>query len=253
MSQSHWKEDYHRNYRDKTGGKRKFSHPDMYLSTVSPHSENRSFDNEFKYGLEIKSKLFQKASFDSLIIRFNESSFTYEHSTRVGEIAGILASNLRQEGLGSDFTENEVIIYYRDLGKYHDIGKYAIPFEILEKPGSLNKDEMNIIKVHPVIGEGMLRHNRELGRMLPAVRHHHERWDGKGYPDCLKGREIPLEARIVSIADAFDAIISNRPYRKGRSPRKAIEEILKNAGSQFDPYLARMFAGIAGSELGFAV
>jgi HD-GYP domain-containing protein (c-di-GMP phosphodiesterase class II) len=119
----------------------------------------------------------------------------------------------------------------------HDIGKIGIPDRILLKPGGLLKEEFEIVKRHPVIGEEILKPMQHPLFTVPRkiVRWHHERMDGKGYPDGLKGEEIPLEARITFAADAYEAMTSDRPYREALSPEEAFEELACNAGSQFDP------------------
>ena len=119
----------------------------------------------------------------------------------------------------------------------HDIGKIGVPDNILLKPGQLTPEEFEIVKRHPVIGEDILRPMQHPLFEIPRriVRSHHERMDGKGYPDGLKGKEIPLEARITFVADAYEAMTSERPYREALSPEQAFEELACNAGSQFDP------------------
>jgi HD-GYP domain-containing protein (c-di-GMP phosphodiesterase class II) len=119
----------------------------------------------------------------------------------------------------------------------HDIGKIGIPDTILLKPGHLSKDEFEIVKRHPVIGEEILKPMQHPLFDIPRqiVRWHHERMDGKGYPDGLHGDQIPLEARITFVADAYEAMTSDRPYREALSPQQAFEELACNAGSQFDP------------------
>jgi putative nucleotidyltransferase with HDIG domain len=119
----------------------------------------------------------------------------------------------------------------------HDIGKIAIPDSILKKPGPLTALEKEIIKEHPLIGYEIIREFDFLKNAALVVRHHHERFDGKGYPHGLAGENILLEARVFSIADAIDAITSDRPYRKGRSFKEAFQEIEKCAWSHFDPLL----------------
>ena len=118
----------------------------------------------------------------------------------------------------------------------HDIGKIGVPDNILLKPGQLSPDEFEIVKRHPVIGEEILKPMQHPLFEVPrkVVRWHHERVDGKGYPDGLKGEEIPLEARITFVADAYEAMTSERPYREALSPEEAFEELACNAGSQFD-------------------
>lgn len=183
----------------------------------------------------------KETSGSSIIKRFQEaSSFSYDHSVRVGTLAGDLARKM--ESAARRFPEGTLSKFYNDLGKFHDIGKYSIPYEILEKPGGLTPEETKLVRNHPIVGEGMLKGNEEFRNLLPAVRHHHERWDGNGYPDKLKGTNIPLEARIISIADSYDAMISDRPYRKGRSSSEAIDELKRCAGTQFDPRLVGLFS-----------
>jgi hypothetical protein len=117
----------------------------------------------------------------------------------------------------------------------HDIGKVGIPHEVLHKPAALDDREWALMRDHTIIGERIIRSVPELGGVARLVRHSHERWDGGGYPDGLAGDEIPLASRIVFCADAFHAIRSDRPYRRGRNAQAALEEVRRNAGSQFDP------------------
>ncbi len=190
---------------------------------------------------------------DSVIDRFRASAIIfYEHSERVGYLAGQLAWESRIIKRGWNRQET-IRTFYNAVGLYHDIGKYAIPYEILQKPGKLTDEEMKVVRIHPELGEEILKEMVEFREMLPAVRHHHERWDGKGYPDGLCGKIIPVEARVLSIVDTYDAITSDRPYRKGSSPETAITEISRCAGTQFDPSLAKLFSRIMNRELKKAV
>jgi HD-GYP domain-containing protein (c-di-GMP phosphodiesterase class II) len=137
-------------------------------------------------------------------------------------------------------------------GHLHDIGKFAIPDEILKKPGPLSKEEWELVKAHPVIGAKYIENIkifRGKGGVIEMVLHHHERWDGKGYPDGLKGENIPLGARIIAIADAFSAMTGRRPYRKSLSFEQALEELKKEAGSQFDPFIVGAFLKVADKML----
>lgn len=133
-------------------------------------------------------------------------------------------------------------------GEFHDIGKLAIPDEILNKPGRLTESEFELVKLHPLIGETMLTPLEPPELILASVRGHHERWDGAGYPDGLAGLDIPLEARIISIVDSFDAMTAPRPYRRPISYQEAAQEILACAGKQFDPELAKIFAAVVMAE-----
>lgn len=130
----------------------------------------------------------------------------------------------------------------------HDVGKIGIPESVLTKPDKLSDDEWEIMKQHPVIGaEKVIEPIESLKHLIPMVKYHHEHWDGSGYPEGLKGTEIPLDARIVSVADAFHALISDRPYRKGLSIDKSIEILKCGSGIQWDKALVRKFIVIAPS------
>jgi diguanylate cyclase (GGDEF)-like protein len=121
----------------------------------------------------------------------------------------------------------------------HDVGKIGVPDRILQKPGRLTDEEYQVIKRHPMLGARMLASVRELAQAVPAVRHHHERFDGKGYPEGLVGEDIPLAARITSVVDAYDSMVRERPYGYGISRDTALEEIENNSGTQFDPQVVR--------------
>jgi HD-GYP domain-containing protein (c-di-GMP phosphodiesterase class II) len=127
----------------------------------------------------------------------------------------------------------------------HDVGKIAVPEVILNKDGKLTEEEFSYIKEHPARGESILKPVVELNEVCRIVRSHHERYDGKGYPDGLTGQAIPLGARIMAVADTYDAITSDRPYRKGKSHNYAVKEIVKCSGSQFDPEVVENFIEIA--------
>jgi diguanylate cyclase (GGDEF)-like protein len=164
--------------------------------------------------------------------------YTGSHSERVGELAARIARRL-----GIDEPEIELT---RLAGSLHDLGKLAIPEEILRKPGALNDSERLVLQRHPQIGHRMLE-SLGVEPIAEWVLHHHERWDGDGYPGRLRGTEIPLGARIIFVADAFDAMTSERVYRKPLSERDAVSELERCAGSQFDPAVVEAFS----EELGF--
>jgi response regulator RpfG family c-di-GMP phosphodiesterase len=159
---------------------------------------------------------------------------TGAHSERVRRYAAELAKAVEPSLLEEPGVEYGFIL--------HDVGKIAIPDAVLRKPDALTPSEQRLLETHPVLGEQMVG-NAALLRGLGAqvVRSHHERWDGGGYPDGLIRDEIPLPARIFSVADALDAITSDRPYRAARSWPKAVEEIIEKAGSQFDPDIVDAF------------
>jgi HD-GYP domain-containing protein (c-di-GMP phosphodiesterase class II) len=123
----------------------------------------------------------------------------------------------------------------------HDVGKLAVPREILDKPGPLDNAEWAVMRRHTVIGERMLLAAPALAAVAPLVRSSHERWDGGGYPDGLCGPAIPLGARIVAVCDAFDAMTTDRVYRRGMAPKDALTELRRCAGTQFDPAVVDAF------------
>jgi putative nucleotidyltransferase with HDIG domain len=126
-------------------------------------------------------------------------------------------------------------------GLLHDIGKIGIKEEILNKSNKLTPEQYEQIKTHPILAVNILRPLITDEDILDMIRHHHETWDGNGYPDGLKGEEISLGARIMQACDTFDAITSNRPYRKARPKEIAYKELIRCSGSQFDPYIIRSF------------
>ena len=162
--------------------------------------------------------------------------YTHGHSMRVTLYSIILAKELNVPSNQLEAIET--------AGLLHDIGKIAIPESILCKPGKLTDDEFLIMKSHPVNSEKLISSIKKLHEISPGVKHHHERWDGRGYPDKLKGEEIPFSARIIAIADTYDAMTSTRSYRVALSHQTAINEIEKCAGTQFDPTLAKKFVEI---------
>ena len=162
-------------------------------------------------------------------------AYTHGHSHRVGEYACWIAEDL-------NYTPDEVEIL-RHGGILHDIGKIAVKEEVLNKPGRLTAEEYEHIKIHPTVGYNILKQIEELEPLLPIVLSHHERIDGKGYPHEIPGEQIPLNARITAIADTFDALTSNRPYRDGMPLEKAIAILESVKGSQLDAELVEIFIG----------
>jgi response regulator RpfG family c-di-GMP phosphodiesterase len=161
---------------------------------------------------------------------------TEGHSRRVSEMAGFMARTLQ-------FSQEQVE-RIRLAGVLHDIGKIGVREECLNKSGRLTEEEYDEIKRHPLISERILKPIEALDDILPIIRHHHERYDGKGYPSGLMGEKIPMGSRILAIVDSYDAMISDRPYRSALSIQKTLEEIQANAGKQFDPKLVTVFQNI---------
>ncbi len=235
-------------------------------ATTSIESVIKKSQNETWTGDEMAAKLIW-------LLMKAASTFTFEHSSRVIGLSTDLAreigvtdeSQLKTVEEGAMFHDiGEAELNLQDaspqvksrLSKYlgsmdlkncsflHDIGKVKIPDSILYKPGRLTDEEFEVLKQHPVIGEQILKPIPSMQHVLPVVRHHHEKWDGKGYPDGLTGENTPLPARIVSITDAYDAMVSDRPYRKGMPVEDALKELKRCAGTHFDPQLVQAFVKV---------
>jgi len=159
--------------------------------------------------------------------------YTLGHSQKVSQYSVIVA-----EEMGLPERDLETIKYAALL---HDIGKIALPDDIIKKPSKLSDHEFEIVQKHPIIGAKIIKEIEALAAMVPIVLHHHERYDGKGYPDGLKGEDIPVGARIVHVTDAYDTMVSARAYRDMLPPELAISELRKNAGAQFDPKIVDIF------------
>ena len=159
--------------------------------------------------------------------------YTKQHSANVSAYAMSIA---KAYGCSQD-----EIAKLNVSGNLHDIGKIGIPDTILLKPGRLTDEEYKIIKKHPVIGSNIIGHFGMWTDEQSIIRHHHERFDGKGYPDGLKGEEIPLLSRILSVADVYDALTTDRSYRRKMPDHVAVKIIRENAGSQFDPNVVNIF------------
>jgi putative nucleotidyltransferase with HDIG domain len=159
--------------------------------------------------------------------------YTRGHSSRVTALAEAVARRL-------GWTE-ERIESLRLGGPLHDIGKLAVSHEVLHKEGRLDAKELAEIREHPKTGAKLLLRVAALRAAIPYVLYHHERWDGTGYPSGKAGEEIPLEARLLAVADAFDAMTSDRPYRRALSQAEALAEVERCAGTQFDPRIAQVF------------
>ncbi len=208
-----------------------FSEKDLYFSNFLAQKASFSIENLALYE-NIYENLF------STLYAFVETieardSYTKQHSSRVSSYAMAIA---REIGCSQ-----EEIDELNVSGNLHDIGKIGIPDSILLKPGRLTDKEYEVIKKHPVIGSNIIGHFNLWSLEEKIIRHHHERWDGKGYPDNLRENEIPFLSRILAVSDVYDALTSDRSYRKKMREDVALNIIIENAGSQFDPKIVDVF------------
>lgn len=158
--------------------------------------------------------------------------YTSGHSLRVADYSQEIA---RRMGL-----PDQVVERIRIAAVLHDIGKIGVKGAILNKTSKLTKEEYEEVKKHPELGEKLISKIEDFSDIAKIVRHHHEWYSGQGYPDGLRGEEIPLESRIIAIADAFDAMTSDRPYRKAMDRKTALEILRRNEGSQWDPEILKI-------------
>lgn len=219
----------------------------MYIHSIIDITDNKEKENKFNDSQRAFFNMLKdldfsykelKEIYNGLILAFvnaidAKSTWTKGHSVRVTDYAIKIAKEL-----GMKDAEIEPL---NTASLLHDIGKIGTYDAVLDKPGRLTDEEFALVKLHPAKGEEILKPIRQFEPILPIVRHHHERIDGKGYPDGLKGDEIPLFARIIHIADSYDSMTADRPYRKAPGKEYAISELKKYKGSQFDPDAAEAF------------
>jgi diguanylate cyclase (GGDEF)-like protein len=170
----------------------------------------------------------------------SSEQYTSEQRDRLAGVAEKMAKQLNMD--------TEKVEALNLATRLHDIGKVGVPGSILKKKDKLSPEELAQVQQHPEIGQKILREAEKVQDLISAILYHHERWDGKGYPEQLKGDEIPVMARIVGILDAYRAMISDRPYREALTLEKAAAELRKGAGSQFDPQLVELFIKAIASE-----
>ncbi len=165
-----------------------------------------------------------------------KDSYTHGHSERVA----LMSRNLAKAAGLDEFTCERIYV----AGLVHDVGKIGVPESVLCKPGRLTFEEFELIKQHPEIGAKILQDIRQMHDLIPGVLYHHERWDGNGYPHGIAGNDIPLFGRVIGLADAFDAMSTNRTYRRALKHEDVMAEIERCAGTQFDPELAKVFTSL---------
>ena len=199
--------------------------------------ENRDYQQHLEQKVEEQSQKIRASFFNAITALAYaleaKDVYTSGHSQRVTEISEAIAEHL---GL-----PKETIEKIRLAGLVHDIGKIGVRESVLNKPGSLSDEEFKHIRLHSQTGERILKPIVDDKEILKAVRHHHERYDGWGYPDGLQGERIPLLARIIAVADTFDAMTSERSYRKALTKEEACAEVERCRGTQFDPEAADAF------------
>jgi putative nucleotidyltransferase with HDIG domain len=186
------------------------------------------------------AELLEKTHFET-IMAFSEAleardQYTAGHSRRVMEYSKGIGQRMKLDKQDIEDLKRSALL--------HDIGKIGIPDTVLRKQTKLTDEEYAIIKSHPETGAAILKYIKSFKHLVPAVYHHHERFDGEGYPDGIKGKAIPLHARIIAIADTFDAMTSSRSYRSALSFRTALSELERSKGTQFDSDIADTFIEI---------
>lgn len=218
------------------------------LGAATALSADESLEQAFKRADDFmyRSKLLNRTSsrnqiLSALMAALEEKDYlAYGHGERLKNICAKIGEKL---GLSLQQMADMNL-----LAEVHDIGKVAVPDNVLFKNTPLTEEEWSIIRQHPEKGYRIAISSPDLAGIADLILEHHERWDGKGYPLGLKGEQIPVECRILAIADAFDAMTSERPYRKPLSKEEALEEIKKNAGTQFDPELVKVFIAVMEAE-----
>jgi diguanylate cyclase (GGDEF)-like protein/PAS domain S-box-containing protein len=203
--------------------------PKQHLDDIKSKAEDKMYKSKLIYGKRMRLKTISTI-IDSL---YEKVEYEKKSNERVSDFAVKIGKELN--------LDNSTLEDIRLAATLHDIGKIMIPERILNKPSSLTEKEFESVKKHSETGYHILRAVDEYVHVADCVLYHHERWDGNGYPRRLKGEEIPLIARIVSIADAYEAITSARPYHKAKSKQEAISELKRNAGKQFDPEIIELF------------
>lgn len=193
--------------------------------------------HSFKLYIDMKQQYFETIKTLSNALDAKDN-YTNGHSMRVAELSVLIAKNMQMMPNHVEVIKTAAVL--------HDIGKIGISDAIINKPGRLDMSEIYEIRRHPEIGEQILRDVKALKKIAKIVKHHHERYDGNGYPDSLRGEEIPLESAIISVADAFDAMTSNRIYRLAMTEERAIEAICMDKGMQFHPEVVESFEACVG-------
>jgi putative nucleotidyltransferase with HDIG domain len=211
-----------------------FSRDDLALFSAMALKAGVAVDNARLYD-DLRSLFYNTV--ETLVRTIQaKDPYTSGHSTRVSRYALLVAQKLDLS------TKEKHQLYLASM--LHDIGKIGVPDDLLNRQGKLSDEEMERVRSHVQLGASMIEMLGEMHPIVPLIRHHHEAWDGSGYPDGLRGEEIPLISRIISVADMYDAMTSDRPYRSRRSQREAIDEIKRTTGTRLDPRVAEAFLSV---------
>jgi HD-GYP domain-containing protein (c-di-GMP phosphodiesterase class II) len=210
------------------------------------HRLTAAYQQSMRYAQDVR-RLYvqlQRGVYQSLLGLANaleaKDPYTRGHSERVGRLSRRLAVTLDLDG--------HTVETIAHAGLLHDLGKIGVPEHVLRKPGALDADEWELMKRHPIVGAGIVAPLEFFGGGAMVIRHHHERVDGSGYPDGLRGSDIPLGARVVAVADVFDALTSDRPYRKALSTKAALDQLTREAGQTLDEDAVAAFLGMVRSD-----
>ena len=199
------------------------------MEMVIKNADNRMYKDKLRYGKTMRNETIE------MVLRSINNKYDKEqiHTERVSQYCDVICQALR--------IEDKEAYDIKIAGMLHDIGKIMVPPEILNKAGKLTDDEYEIIKQHPETGYQILKSVEEYMALSKMVLHHHERWDGKGYPEGLSGEEIPLGSRIIGVADAFEAMTADRTYQRKKTKEEALNELKRCSGTQFDPNIVEIF------------
>jgi diguanylate cyclase len=199
------------------------------IDEIQKFAENRMYAHKSVVGTSVRNQAIN-AILKTLTDKYADEK---RHSVEVSHLCKLIGIELK--------LKEDALKELEQAGLFHDIGKISIPDRIIGKPGKLTDEEFDIIKTHTSIGYQILRAADEYSDLAIHALHHHERWDGSGYPSKLKGEDIPLFSRIINVVDAYEAMTADRPYRKKLSKEYAVSEIIRCAGTQFDPNIAKLF------------
>ena len=221
-------------YLDSTDHSNLFSKDDLALLSAMALKAGIALDNARLYD-DMRNLFFNTVETLVRAIQARDQ-YTSGHSARVSRYCLLVADRLELS------TKDKHHLYLTSM--LHDIGKIGIPDDLLNRPGKLTEEEIQKVREHVSVGASMLKALGQMHPIVPLIKHHHEAWDGSGYPDGLKGQKIPLISRIVAVADTYDAMTSNRPYRAARSKAEAIKEIRRCSGTKYDPKVVDAFLEI---------